>query len=157
MSSGGGGASGGGAGNPGFGPGTLATPGPPYGSDLWGISDLDASMSEISGLPMLGQALCRRISTPRGTLVDDPNYGYDVTAELNDDLAPSDLPRIGSNVDAQFKKDERVFSSSTTVTLEPLPDGTLSIVSSVVPAGGPSFTLTLSASAVTVTLLQASY
>ena len=143
--------------NTGFGAGSLAATLPAYGTDLSGISDLDASMSETTGLTGLGQALARRISTPRGTLVDDPNYGYDVTAELNDDLAPSDLPRIGSSVDAEFKKDERVFSSFTVVTLEPLPDGTLTVASTVVPAGGPSFRLTLSVSAVTVTLLQASY
>ena len=143
--------------NSGFGPGSLNQAAPAYGTDLSGITDLDASMSETSGIQGLGQALARRISTPRGTLPDDPNYGYDVAAELNDDLAPSDLPRIGSNCDAEFKKDQRVFSSQTTVELAPLPDGTLTVTAAVVPAGGPSFTLTLSVDGVTPPVLQVNY
>lgn len=114
---------------------------PNFGTDLSGIFDLDPNMSETSGLHGLGQALARRISTPRGTLISDPNYGIDVTGEVGDDLSPADISKMGAQIDAEFKKDERVFTSTTTVTFSA--NGSLTINALVTPAGGPTFKLTI--------------
>lgn len=137
----------------GFGTGTLGTAGTPpnYGTDLSCISDLDPSMAEVSGRLLLAQACVRRLTTPRGGLIDDPNYGYDVTQFLNDDLNPADLQRIASAIDAELVKDERVLSSTTQITLI---SNVLTIATQMTPSGGPSFSLVLAVSAVTVSLLQ---
>ncbi len=129
-------------------PGTVS---PVYGHDLSCTTDLDPGMLEVDGVTCLSQALFRRIITPRGTLIDDPNYGFDVTQYLNDDLAQSDLARIASQIDAEFLKDERVIRSSTTVTL--VASGVLSIASVVNPSVGPAFQLVVTASQVTQQLL----
>jgi hypothetical protein len=135
---------------------TIASPsGTPvgYGHDLSCTTDLDPSMLEVDGLQCLSQALFRRIITPRGTLIDDPNYGVDLTGYLNDDLGPADLARIGASVDAEFAKDERVFRSSTTITFLL---NTLTVASVVYPSSGPSFRLVIGVGSVTAQILQAS-
>jgi hypothetical protein len=136
----------------GFGLGTVPSTLPNYGTDLSGITDLDATLAETSGLTMLGQALARRLITPRGTLCDDPNYGFDVRGYLNDDLAPADVARIAAGIDAELVKDERVFASSTTATLTAA--GVLTTVTSVTPGAGPAFRLVLGITSVTVQVLS---
>ncbi len=93
----------------------------------------------------------RRWSTPRGGLVDDPNYGYDLTDAIGDDLNKSDLARMARLAGAEAEKDERVTGCDVTLTLI----GDVMMVSGkVVTAQGP-FTLVVAVSQVTVTLLQA--
>jgi hypothetical protein len=137
--------------NLGFGTGTLGQVAPNYGSDLSCVFDLDPAMAEISGRLLLAQACARRIITPRGGLIDDPNYGYDITQFLNDDLSPSDLARIASGIDGELVKDERVFASSTTVNFAL---NTLTIATTMTPSAGPTFALVLAVSNVTVAILQ---
>ena len=98
----------------------------------------------VSGLTALAQALIRRITTPRGRLLNDPNYGYDIAGELEDDVTTQQVAAIAANVDQEFLKDQRVFSSVTTVTLET--DGQLDVSSQVQSALGP-FSLVFSLSA----------
>ena len=122
-----------------------------YGSDLSCLNDLDPSMLETSGLHMLAQALCRRLITPRGTLIDDANYGFDLRQFLGDDLAPADVARISAGVDAELVKDERVAASQTTAGLL---SGVLTVSTAVTPSSGPNFQLVVAVSAVTVALLS---
>jgi phage baseplate assembly protein W len=68
------------------------------GTDLGCVSDLTSTMSLVSGRRALGEACARRLQTPRGRLIKHPNYGYDLTGELNGDLAVADIARIQSNV-----------------------------------------------------------
>ena len=121
-----------------------------YGLDLSCIEDLDPAMVQVSGRQLLAEALARRLQTARGTLIDDPNYGYDVTALLNDDVDTKTIAQIAGKIDAEFKKDQRVLSSQTTVTYS---NFALLITSSIRDAVGP-FPLVLAASAVTVKILQ---
>jgi phage baseplate assembly protein W len=139
---------------PGFGTGTAPQTAPSYGTDLSCVSDMDPGAVEVSGLTLLGQACARRLMTPRGRLLDDPNYGTDITRYVNDDLSPADLAKIGSGVDAELVKDERVSASSTTVTFPST--GILTLAIQVTPSTGPTFKLVIAVSQVTATLLQVS-
>jgi hypothetical protein len=125
---------------------------PDFGTTLSCTFDLDSMGAVVSGLTALSQALVRRISTPRGRLLTDPNYGYDIQGELNDDVTTQQVGQIANNMDSEFLKDQRVFSSSTTVTLQS--DGTLDTSSSITSALGP-FSLVLNVSQVTVAIIQA--
>jgi hypothetical protein len=119
---------------------------PDYGQTLSCVFDIGPMGEMVSGLTALSQALVRRITTPRGRLLTDPNYGYDVNGELNDDVTAAQVGSIAANMDQEFLKDQRVFASSTTAALSPL--GELDTVSSIQSALGP-FTLTLNVSQLT--------
>jgi phage baseplate assembly protein W len=71
----------------------------------------------VSGRAALGQAIGRRLQTPRGTLVDDRDYGFDLLGSLNDDLSASDLGKLQSAIDDECLKDPRVIAATSTVTV----------------------------------------
>jgi len=120
-----------------------------YGTDLSCVADIDANGFEVSGRLLLGQALSRRLSTPRGRLLEDANYGYDLSQFLNDDLSGADLGEIRTGAEAECLKDERVFAATAAVTLV----ANVLIVSLVIQDGIGPFPLVLSISAVTTTVL----
>jgi hypothetical protein len=145
---------------------------PALGTDLSGVSDLTATMAESSGRQCFGEALARRLITPRGGLIDDDNYGYDLTSFANDDIGQGDVQQIQSNVEAEFLKDERVIAAAVTVQFvgasqvaaaqsgtvsAPAPGtaGVLVVTATITDSLGP-FTLTVSVSALTVSLLMGS-
>lgn len=122
-----------------------------FGQDLSLVFDMDPMGAMVTGRDLLSQALVRRITTPRGRLLSNPNYGYDVTSEINDDLSTQEVSTIASNMDQEFLKDERVVSSSTTATLDA--DGVMTTITTIQDGQGP-FSLTLQISAVNVSILQ---
>ena len=128
-----------------------------YGSDLACLDDLDENMSEISGLTCLTQALYRRITTSRTGLIDDPDYGFDVTSLVDCAMTRRQMAIIASQIDGEFMKDERVLRSSTIGAYQSDQGATGRYVatSTVTTADGP-FKLVLSVSSVTVDLISVS-
>lgn len=128
-----------------------------FGFDLSCLFDFTNSFGTVSGVQLLSEALVRRISSPSGSLFYDPNYGFDVTQMVQDDLSPADVAAVGQRMDHEFQKDQRVQSSYTTATFLPV-DGipTLTTTTTINRGSGP-FTLVLSINNVTVQILQAQY
>lgn len=50
------------------------------GLDVSALPDLDTRFQLQGGLANLGEALARRLETPRGGLLYDPAYGFDIRA-----------------------------------------------------------------------------
>jgi len=123
-----------------------------FGTDLSCVSDLDATGAEVSGRLLLGQSLARRLQTPRGRLLEDANYGFDLRQYVNADLSPTDIARIRTGVEAECLKDERVLGATATVTLT---SNVLIVTVLLQDAAGP-FSLVLSVTAVTTTVLNVS-
>jgi hypothetical protein len=48
------------------------------GTDIGGVFDLDATLSTVSGRTALAQAILRRLSNRRGSLIGNSSYGYDL-------------------------------------------------------------------------------
>lgn len=115
---------------------------PAFGQDLSCLQDEDAVQSEVNGFTALAQALARRLQTPRGTLLGDSAYGYFVIGEIDNDVTAADVAKIGTNIDAEFVKDQRVLSSFTSATFSA---GVLVTQSTITTTAGP-WTLTLAIS-----------
>ncbi len=126
----------------------------PYGVDLWWNGDIDPYGREVGGTLVLAQACARRLSTPRGQLLGDPNYGYDLSQWLNADiqLGQPQIAQIQSNINAELLKDERVLDVQGT-TVFVASQEQLVVTVGIVGAAGP-FTLVLAVSSVTVQILQ---
>lgn len=122
------------------------------GTDISCTLDSPPEMGEVTGRTCLAQAIVRRLITPRGRLIDDPDYGYDLSQYLNDDLARSDLARIQFESESECTKDERVLSASVVLTVA---SGTMTAIVTLQDADGP-FTLVLAINDVTVQLLTVS-
>lgn len=87
-----------------------------YGKDLSCVSDLTETMEEVEGPLVVAQAIVRRLTTPRGGLPYDPNYGLDVRGFLNRATTTAELRSIAGQVRLEVTKDDRVESASVTVT-----------------------------------------
>lgn len=122
-----------------------------FGSCWSCVSDLTMPSVMVTGNRVVAEAIARRWSTPRGGLIDDPNYGFDLSDFLGDDLDPSGLGRIASFAGAEAIKDERVLSCSVTLTLSTA--GRMTVNGLVRTATGP-FRLVLSVDQVSVSLLS---
>lgn len=109
----------------------------------------------VSGFRIVAEAVIRRWQTPRGGLLEDPSYGYDLTDYVGDDLAPADLARISQGAAEEAQKDERVRNAYVTCGVITQGDGTveLRVEGRIETSEGP-FTLVASVNAITVTLLQ---
>lgn len=123
-----------------------------FGSDLSCVTDLTPAMAETSGQHIVAEAVARRWQTPRGGLIDDPSYGYDLTDFVDDDISQQDIARLSAGAEAEALKDERVFACTVKTTFA---GGLLIVVGTITTALGP-FTLVLSVSAVSVQILRVS-
>lgn len=131
---------------------TITDPTTDLGTDINVVSDLAPVWGLASGPTNLINALLRRLTTPRGGLFYDPNYGFDVVALVNSAVTPVDVARIKAGVAAELQKDDRVQSANVQADFV-FATKTLTLNIKITTADGP-FDLVLSASAVTVDLLS---
>ena len=114
-----------------------------FGSDLSCTLDLDPRCIVVTGRRLLAEAVVRRWITPRGGLIDDPNYGTDVTAYINDDVTPRDIASLKSAMAQEAEKDERVNSCDISIEIPPQGIGVYTITAVIHDNDGP-FTLVAS-------------
>lgn len=123
-----------------------------FGTDLSFFPDLDPGFGVVSGADCLGQALARRLETPRGGLWYDADYGTDIRDRLNDAATQAGWHALQSDIEGECEKDERVRHASATVTLDTA-SSTLTVSISCDTADGP-FVFVLSADALSVQFLE---
>ncbi len=119
-----------------------------YGRCLAGVLDLTGGTS--TGRQALSEALAKRLITEQGTLIDDPDYGFDLTAYINEAIDDRALSEISGRVGNEMLKDDRVLSCSVVVSFI---GGVLVIAATIVDRVGP-FALTLTVDEVTVSILR---
>lgn len=123
---------------------------PDFGTELSCVTDIAGDNRSVSGFRVVAEAIARRWITPRGRLIGFPDYGYDVTQHINDDMSPRDISALASALQAEAVKDQRVASCIVSIAIDN--DGLMTIDAEVDTAQGP-FSLTIAASAVSVELL----
>jgi hypothetical protein len=104
----------------------------------------------VTGFRVVAEAIARRWQTPRGGLIDDPNYGMDLTDYVGDDMDKQALASLARQAGAEAEKDERVLRCATTITMV----GNVMMVHGKVDTAKGPFELVVSVSEVTITLLQ---
>lgn len=122
-----------------------------FGTDLSCVTDLSGDGRTVTGRRLLAEAVARRWITPRGRLLSDPNYGFDITERVNDDMSARDLASMRAGMQAEALKDERIRGCEVTVILNVV--GVLTITAIITDADGP-FRLVLEASSVTAKILE---
>jgi hypothetical protein len=80
----------------------------PLGVDVSCYPDLDPLGTLVSGNTALAQAIARRLTTPRGGLFYDTNYGTDLRLYLNEGMTNEAQSRIKAAIESECAKDERV-------------------------------------------------
>jgi len=124
------------------------------GTDISCWPDLDPNGVLVSGRTALAQALARRLTTPRGGLFYDTNYGTDLRLYLNEGMTRDAQSRVKAAVEAECRKDERVSSCAADVVFNAAAQS-LRISIAVNPGDGP-FSLVLDVTKLTLALLAVS-
>ncbi len=124
-----------------------------YGIEMSCLKDIASDGRTVSGFMVVAEAIYRRLTTPRGRLIGDPNYGTDITEYINADMSPRDIAGLRAEISAECVKDERVIAAKTTADLGA--DGVL-IITIVLDTGEEIGSLVLAASEVTVDLVSVS-
>lgn len=109
-----------------------------------------------SGPRLVGEAIFRRLSTPRGRLrggKDEQNYGLDLTDLVGQCSSKAYVASLPGLIQTECEKDTRLIRADVTVTATVVgPTTTLDVVVVGITSAGP-FTLRLAVSEVTVALL----
>ncbi len=122
-----------------------------FGSELSCTNDIAGDSRIVTGFRVVGEAIYRRWTTPRGRLIGYPNFGYDITQHINDDMSEADIASMCAGLQAEALKDERV--DACVVSASMTPEGLMTVTAIVETGQGP-FTLTVAATAVSVQLLE---
>jgi phage baseplate assembly protein W len=122
-----------------------------FGTDISCVTDLADDGRTVTGRMVVAEAIARRLITPRGRLIDDPDYGYDLTAFINDDLTPAALAGLRSSTEQECLKDERVQGAEVEAELDAF--GLLTVSVDLETADGP-FSLVLAVSATTIAIIS---
>src|SRR5262245_39617990 len=94
---------------------------PDFGTDFstyWsaaGTPDLDPTFVPISGQRAVGEIIARRLTTPRGSLRRDPNFGFDVRQYASVKLTGARLIELRGGIREQCLAEERVLSVSMAI------------------------------------------
>jgi hypothetical protein len=123
-----------------------------FGTDIACVTDVGPKFSFVSGMVNLGNALCRRLITQRGTLLYDLNYGTDIRARLNSGNLPSNITSLQADIENECEKDPRIDSCTAVVAFNQAAQNAIITLAGV--GGQGPFTLVLLASQLTVQLLQ---
>lgn len=95
------------------------TPVAPYGfgRDLVCVEDLTTTLRETdpTTVESLAQDLFHRITTERGTILDDPDFGTDARDFLSAGATPTVLLAIGGQLSLECLKDDRVNKADVDV------------------------------------------
>lgn len=122
----------------------------------WGTpngQDLSMPSYMAKGNQVVAEAILRRWTTSQGQLIDDPNYGYNLTDLISDDLSARDIAYAQQQAAAQAQLDQRVLSATVAISLSV--QGVLSVNATIQTANGP-FSMVVSVSNVSTSLLLVS-
>jgi phage baseplate assembly protein W len=130
-------------------------PADPYGLGIdvstFVDGDLDPTFALISGPRVVAEAIARRLQTPRGGLVRNPDYGTDLRQWVNASLTSARRAALQNAIAGEAGADPRV----DTVEVEFVEsEGELRVSISGTCAAGP-FDLVLDVASLTVDLLNA--
>ena len=124
-----------------------------YGSDLWCEADLHPHLAEVKNSALvIAQYAVRRLSTPPGSLPDDPEWGIDLSSYCNRPTTSRELALLEGEIESELLGDDRVDEVRAQVSSSD--GGTLSVRLRIIPIdASKSFTLTLSVSKIS-TLIE---
>lgn len=126
---------------------------PDFGSDVSTFPDLDPGFSSMTGARVLAEAMARRFTTPRGSLVGSPTYGVDVREWLNESMTRARLTEWARALEQEAEKDERIESAEVSLSYD---SAAMALrISALLEAADRTFALVLVVTAVSLTILDA--
>lgn len=109
-----------------------------YGRGMTGIGELRCDGKLTRGLDAIVRDVYHMLVTVRGSLPADPEAGLGLLDRVLGETTSESLPAIGSDIEAELAKDDRIDDSDAQVTVA---NGVLVIDLTVTLKSGTSFKL----------------
>lgn len=127
---------------------------PPYGRDTSCTGRMRPG-TVVSGGLLLGQAAYRRLITDRGSLLDDGNYGLNLSRKLGADVTTDEIATYPGQIRAELLKDPRLEAVAVNIAVQNSAGRiTLNVEIRGIGVTGEGFALSLHVSDVRVELLS---
>lgn len=123
-----------------------------FGRDL-SCTDSITTGRFVTGARLVAESDYRRLTTPRGSLRDDLDFGEPLNQLIGTASTSSQVAALPGRIQAELMKDERHASVDVVVTATTSGPVAMYVVDITGNTADGPFTLTIAASAVTVTLL----
>jgi phage baseplate assembly protein W len=111
-----------------------------FGVDLEWRDDLSATAREITGEELLEQEVHHRLSTPRGALITDPDFGMDLRAELSQKASSTRRASLIARIRGELTKDDRILDVKGKATWT---GNTVDVQLKIYPSDGQPFDMVL--------------
>lgn len=91
-----------------------------YGVDMSCVTDLTLTMDDVDPTTGLGvaQMIVRRVTTPRGMVLDDLTWGIDLRSYVNRGTTTTELASIEQAVRTEVQRDDRVANAVADVAYD---------------------------------------
>ena len=122
-----------------------------FGEDLSLADDLTDTMSVVSGTMLVAESDYRRLRTPSGALIDDPDYGYDLMSLLSKAMTQAERATIPGHIVTELMKDDRHENVTATVEDDGQDKLKVSVLAEL--GDGTSFSLVMGVAEAGITLL----
>ena len=88
-----------------------------YGVDLSCVSDITEDLAEVDPFSRqaIAEAVISRLTTARGSLPDDPDYGIDLRSYCNRGVTAAELRNLSGSCRSEILKDDRVEDATVGV------------------------------------------
>lgn len=102
-----------------------------FGVDVWcNGSDVRPDFGYVTGVDVLRQRIVRRLSTPRGTLREDPDFGIDLVDYANYGMTVESVLALRGAIIGELSKDETILSVQVDMQVSDAYDLTILITGS---------------------------
>lgn len=128
-----------------------------YGTDLACVLDVTPTLDEVDPVSTIaiGEALVRRLITPRGRVLDDGTYGLDLRGQLNHGVTQPGLTRLQSSIRVECMKDDRIEDATVSVIMASVASRQMRVqIVATAAESGQEFSLTFFVTADGVQLIE---
>lgn len=89
-----------------------------WGSDLKCVDDIDARGTELDpdSYAVLGQDAYHAVTTARGSLPDDPDFGIDLRSLIHKATSTAEVMALEGAIRAELLKDDRIADATAAIT-----------------------------------------
>ena len=131
---------------------------PPFGQDTSATDQVRYGIL-VSGAKLVAESFFRFLRTPKGSLLDDPEWGDAIADRLGSDFSQADADALPGQLEAELGRDDRVDDVQVSVVFSTIGAATrkLTITIDATFSDGSSFSMVLAYQDLTLSLLELNF
>lgn len=131
---------------------------PPFGRDTSATDQVRYGVI-VSGAQLVAESIFRFLRTPKGSLLDDLEWGYSLADQLGTDFSQTDADALPGTLEAEIGRDDRIDDVQVTAVLWPTGGATrrLTLTIAATLSNGSSFSMVVAYQDLSLSLLELNF